>query len=150
MGFGSRSRLCFHREQFQGRRVDLRVPSESLLLRKPLGGLEHGGDQRFDESSLAARCLTQWITEGAVRQKQEPSTRMSVERMHGNTEDRFTLRIWAHDASETKHEVTSFAHLSVEDGSSLAWDEVANQITTLRPGQTVCSSDTETCCMLKW
>lgn len=122
-------------EHFQGRRIDLHAPSESLLLRKPLGDLEHGGDQRFDESSLAAQCFKQWITQGAVHRKQEPSSRLTVERWARHADDRFRLRVWSHHKTDTKLDVTAFAHISVEDGSSLAWDEAESQVTILRPGQ---------------
>ena len=52
--------------QVKGRRIDRDSPRDSLLLRKGLGELSHGGGTRFDEESLEYRILLEWITQGAA------------------------------------------------------------------------------------
>ncbi len=50
---------------FEGRRVDRNNPDNSLLLLKPTGQVEHGGQRRFGKDSWAYRLIRQWIAEGA-------------------------------------------------------------------------------------
>src|SRR5690606_15595069 len=56
--------------QWEGRRINTARPERSLVLRKPLMDLDHGGDQRFDADSESARLLLRWIREGAKRHQQ--------------------------------------------------------------------------------
>lgn len=53
--------------QLRGRRVNLSNPEQSLLLRKPLGEMDHEGGVRFEADSADAEVLTRWITHGASR-----------------------------------------------------------------------------------
>ncbi len=52
-------------EEFEGRRVNLVRPEQSLLVAKPSGQLEHGGDVALDEAG--AERLVAWIAAGAER-----------------------------------------------------------------------------------
>ncbi|HBY60379.1 MAG TPA: hypothetical protein DEH78_11185, partial [Solibacterales bacterium] len=51
--------------QAAGRRVNLAEPSQSLLLRKPVFSLPHGGGKRFAADSLEYRVIAEWIASGA-------------------------------------------------------------------------------------
>jgi len=51
--------------QFEGRRVNLARADRSLLLAKPTGDLDHGGDVLFEPESAAATLLKRWIVSGA-------------------------------------------------------------------------------------
>lgn len=51
--------------QFEGRRVNLAHADRSLLLAKPTGDLDHGGDVLFEPDSAAANLLKRWIVSGA-------------------------------------------------------------------------------------
>lgn len=53
--------------QLKGRRIDWITPSESLLIAKPAGHLEHGGGVRFDDDGQEADLLARWIQNGAPR-----------------------------------------------------------------------------------
>ena len=53
--------------QFEGRRVNLAHADRSLLLAKPIGDLDHGGDVLFDPQSEPAKLLKRWIDTGAQR-----------------------------------------------------------------------------------
>ena len=48
----------------QGRRINAVAPSESLLIRKAVGALPHGGGQRFKVGSPAEKVLLDWIVAG--------------------------------------------------------------------------------------
>lgn len=53
--------------QFEGRRINLTKPDQSLLLTKPTGYVDHGGETVFDASSGEATMLRRWISDGAMR-----------------------------------------------------------------------------------
>lgn len=49
----------------EGRRVSLVVPEDSLLLRKPLGQVPHGGAKVIEPGSKAHKILLDWLSAGA-------------------------------------------------------------------------------------
>jgi hypothetical protein len=99
--------------QGRGRRVSLAAPDQSLLLRKALASLPHGGGQRLEIDSLRYQRLRRWISEGAlnitdaapelVRIELEPA-----EAILGARETR-QLRVWAIDATGNRRCVTTEA-----------------------------------------
>lgn len=52
------------RSEFFGRRTNIMEPSESLLLRKPLMEVAHGGGKRLAKGEPSYKVLEQWIAEG--------------------------------------------------------------------------------------
>ena len=50
---------------FLGRRINLALPAESLVLEKPLGEVSHGGGERFSKDSHLYATLLRWIEAGA-------------------------------------------------------------------------------------
>ncbi len=52
------------RSEFFGRRTNIMDPGESLLLRKPLMEVAHGGGKRLKKGDPAHKVLEQWIGEG--------------------------------------------------------------------------------------
>lgn len=65
-------------QAFEGRRVNLHKPAESLLLKKPTGYLDHGGDVALPEVSVGAARVLAWITAGAPRGKSRQLTHFEV------------------------------------------------------------------------
>jgi hypothetical protein len=57
----------YHRltQQMVGRRIDLAVPEESLLLKKAIGAVPHSGGQRFKVTSDYYISILRWIEAGA-------------------------------------------------------------------------------------
>lgn len=51
--------------EWNGRRIDIERPAESLLLRKATARIPHEGDRRIRMDSPEARLLLDWIREGA-------------------------------------------------------------------------------------
>lgn len=52
-------------KQARGRRVFASAPEHSLLLRKAIGAVPHGGGARFERDSEAYRLIERWIAAGA-------------------------------------------------------------------------------------
>lgn len=52
------------RSEFFGRRINVMEPSESLLLKKPLMDVAHGGGKRLMKGDTSHQVLTNWIAEG--------------------------------------------------------------------------------------
>jgi len=53
----------------EGRRVNLKIPEESLLLAKPAFTIAHGGGQLIQKDSLEYKALRDWIAAGAPQGK---------------------------------------------------------------------------------
>lgn len=64
--------------QYEGRRINAAAPSKSLLLAKPTGFLDHGGEVVFDADSAEATRLREWIASGAARGKTRKLTRFEL------------------------------------------------------------------------
>src|SRR5260370_2514550 len=52
------------RSEYYGRRTNIVAPDESLLLRKPLMELAHGGGRRLKKHDASYEILHDWIAEG--------------------------------------------------------------------------------------
>ncbi len=52
------------RSEFFGRRTNIMEPSESLLLKKPLMDVAHGGGKKLKKGDPSHKVLEQWIAEG--------------------------------------------------------------------------------------
>lgn len=64
--------------QYEGRRINAAAPSKSLLLAKPTGFLDHGGEVVFEADSAEATRLREWIASGAARGKTRKLTRFQL------------------------------------------------------------------------
>ena len=58
-------------EEHLGRRVNLAMPEESLLLQKAIGAVNHSGGELFAKDSEAYRVLYEWIAAGAPRDPED-------------------------------------------------------------------------------
>ena len=65
--------------QMSGRRINLAVPEDSLMLRKALGEVTHTGGERFDRQSDHYHTLIRWLREGASLDSTESSDPVSLE-----------------------------------------------------------------------
>jgi hypothetical protein len=63
-GYDAPFDLVTLRSEFHGRRVNAINPDESLILRKPLMELAHGGGRRLKKSDGSYHVLRNWIAEG--------------------------------------------------------------------------------------
>jgi hypothetical protein len=61
-------------QQIVGRRIDLAVPEQSLLLLKATGMVPHSGGRRFKNDSELYQTLLRWIQQGAPDDKENTAT----------------------------------------------------------------------------
>jgi hypothetical protein len=94
------------RSEFYGRRTNIVFPAESLILRKPLMELAHGGGRRLKKGDPAHAILHQWIAEGL---RMDPPTEPDVVKIQVLPEQ----RTFHHDGS--RQQLLVLAHFS--DGS---------------------------------
>ena len=128
--------------QDKGRRINRFKVEKSLILRKPGGETDHGGDQLFDLRDKTAQSLADWIKQGAKRSDgklklvqfdigESPlqfDTDLSTAVAHG-----FQFRA-TFSNGETR-DVTDRTVVTSNDSSSVKVDTRSNKITVLRPGR---------------
>jgi hypothetical protein len=110
--------------EMNGRRIDLAVPEESLLLEKPTGAVPHTGGTRFDKDSELYRSLIRWLKAGAPLDGANVAKPVAVELLPKNavldgkgTKQRMVVR--ARYSDGTERDVTSLAlFLSNNDASA--------------------------------
>jgi hypothetical protein len=97
-----------------GRRINLALPEESLIVLKGLGAVQHTGGIRFATNSELCRTLVAWLTEGAPNDATNVAKVASIEIfpksavMEGsNTVQRFMVE--AHYSDGTERDVTPLA-----------------------------------------
>ena len=60
--------------EISGRRVNLAIPHDSLLIQKALGKVPHSGGERFNSDTEYYATLMQWLEAGAPKDSEEPPT----------------------------------------------------------------------------
>jgi hypothetical protein len=100
-----------------GRRVNLAIPEESLMIEKALGRVPHTGGERFTTNSPLYHTLLGWLAAGAPKDSTNVSKVVALEIMPTQavlegqgTSQRLTVR--AKYSDETDRDVTSLAVFS--------------------------------------
>ena len=110
--------------EISGRRINLALPEECLMLEKATGKVPHTGGKRFDENSEYADTLVRWLDAGAPRDEGEVPKVVAVEIYppgavldgEGSTQQ---INVRAKYSDGTDRDVTSFAYfLSNNDNSA--------------------------------
>jgi len=109
--------------EISGRRINLALPEESLLLQKSVGKVPHTGGKRFDESSEYHATLMRWLKTGAPKDSGELPKVESVELYpkeavldgQGATQQ---LTVRAKYSDGTDRDVTSLAVFSSNNDNS--------------------------------
>jgi hypothetical protein len=65
-------------KEARGRRVFPAAPEQSLIVRKPLALVPHGGERRFSSDSESCRILLTWIRQGMPGPEEERLVRLEV------------------------------------------------------------------------
>jgi hypothetical protein len=124
----------------RGRRLNLASPELSLLLRKAVGELPHGGGQRFERGSDAYRLLSAWIAAGAPGPK---ATEAQLERLETEVAtttlkigQSASVRVFAVYSDGQRRDVTWLVRFDSQDAGAL--DVNADGVArALRPGETI-------------
>ncbi len=124
----------------QGRRINAVVPSESLLIRKAIGALPHGGGKRIAVGSPAEKVLLDWIQAGTPGPKAgEPVVeRLELEPLSTTlklTETRSIL-VTAVYSDGQKRDVTWLTQFASSNSGILEVSE-AGTVQALRHGEAV-------------
>lgn len=100
--------------EWVGRRLNLAIPEESLLLEKALAKVPHGGGQRLTTNSPAYLTLLKWIEAGAPHDATNVASVVRIEILPKqailsgkDAHQRLTVR--AHYSDNTDRDVTSLA-----------------------------------------
>ncbi len=110
-----------------GRRVDLAEPHRSLMLRKPLHAVSHGGGQRITPDGELHQTLADWI---AARTPDDPPNAaaltgievMPAEAVLRGPGRRLPLLVTARYSDGTDRDVTSLALFDSSDATTVAVD----------------------------
>ena len=107
------------------RRVNRAVPEHSLLLLKPTGQFDHGGDVRFSEDSPAAHRLLDWIRQGAVRRGERHLERLEIvndKNFADQPGDSVSMQVLAHFSDGSSTDVTRDTSFIPDDPASVQID----------------------------
>lgn len=124
----------------EGRRINLAHPEKSLLLGKPTGLLEHGGEVVLDAEGAGAERLRDWVVAGAPRGGKRQLERFDVTPESGTVErvgESTQLRATARFDDGTTEDVTSWTVFAAADRASVEIDAERATAKVLRRGQHV-------------
>lgn len=109
--------------EFSGRRVNLTNPAASLVLQKPTGMQDHGGDVRLDYEGSDAKLLERWIAEGAKRLERAHlvAFHVSPESVVLDADSREPIRLQARAefSDGTKQDVTHWTVFTAADPAAV-------------------------------
>ena len=141
----------YHRltREMPGRRIDLAVPDDCLLIAKATGAVPHSGGQLFDRKSQSYKTLTQWLSDGA-KLDQSPPKVASIElfpktvSLNGKAAKQ-KLTVLAHYEDGSDRDVTSLAYFSTNQDDIVSIDQIG-EIKGGVPGEAfvMCRFDTHT------
>lgn len=110
--------------EMPGRRINLALPAESLLLTKADGSAPHTGGKRFEKGSELYNTILRWLEAGAPNDKPDVATPTRVELLPSklvleSPGQKFKLTVRAHYSDGTDRDVTTTAlFLSSNDASA--------------------------------
>ena len=127
-------------EEIPGRRINVALPEESLLLLKATGAVPHTGGKRFERDSELAKTLLDWIKAGAPDDVGEVPDVADIavsepSLVFEKTEEAANLRVTATYTDGSKRDVTSLA-LFGTNNSSVAEIDPSGRVTSVGPGDT--------------
>lgn len=126
--------------EFEGRRVNLARPADSLLIAKPTGQLDHGGGQPLEADSAGAARLADWIRAGVPRGSDRRLTTFAAEPVRlvvNQVPARVALRVEAGWDDRRPIDVTPWTVFTSTDPSAVTIDADGRNATILRRGQHV-------------
>ncbi len=109
--------------EMAGRRINLALPEESMLLTKSTGAAPHTGGKLFEKDSEMARTLVRWLEAGAPNDPPEVATVIGVEILPKqllleSPDQNFKISVRAQYSDGTDRDVTSLALFLTSNESS--------------------------------
>lgn len=124
-------------QEFEGRRVNLAHPRQSLLMRKTAGEIDHGGGQRLDWDDHNGQALLRWLQAGAPRGSSPDLNQLQIKpglQLQLAVDESVALQVVAQFADGREADVTPLVTWQNADASALSITG-DSQLTALRPGQ---------------
>ena len=125
--------------EMSGRRINLALPEESLLLEKAIGAVPHTGGSLFDKESEYYQSILRWLNAGAPLDPQEIPTVDRVELYPAeavlagaNATQRLSVRAYYSDG--TTRDVTSQAYFMTNNSNSAEVSQ-AGIVTSAKRGE---------------
>lgn len=127
------------REQ-NGRRINLALPEDSLLLTKSIGSVPHTGGKLFDKSHPFYATLLEWIENGAQADPADIAlpTKIEVEPKQfllEGAEKNIPLTVKATYSDGTDRDVTSLSAYTTSNDSSLGIEPTSGLISSKKRGE---------------
>lgn len=111
----------------RGRRIFPSAPEQSLLLKKPVASVPHGGGKRLDSEDPAYHTLLRWIEEGCQWGNREPKVLQAVEifpdlRLMGHQQNQ-QVAVTAVYSDGSRRDVTALTTFRTNEPSIATVDE---------------------------
>ncbi|HEX5177191.1 MAG TPA: DUF1549 domain-containing protein, partial [Chthoniobacteraceae bacterium] len=109
--------------EMAGRRINLAIPDESMLITKATGAAPHTGGKLFEKDSDLAKTLVRWLEAGAPNDAKDVPTLTRVELLPGqllleSPGQTFKLTVRAHYSDGNDRDVTDLALFLTSNESS--------------------------------
>ena len=126
--------------QLSGRRVNLALPEESLLITKAIGEVPHTGGKLFTRDSANAKTLIAWIKAGATYDKEDIASPVGIDvepkqYVLKGTGTEVPLTVRARYSDGTDRDVTSLSSFSSSNDNSVSIVETSGRATTKNRGE---------------
>lgn len=127
------------REQ-NGRRINLSLPEESLLLTKAIGSVPHTGGKLFDKEHPFYKTLLEWIKDGAQADPADIALPIKIEVepeqfLLEGADKKLPLTVKATYSDGTDRDVTSLSAYTSSNDSSLGINEASGEILSKKRGE---------------
>ncbi|NNM30415.1 MAG: DUF1549 domain-containing protein [Akkermansiaceae bacterium] len=126
--------------EMAGRRINLSLPEESLLVTKATGRVPHTGGKLFEEGSAYHRTLVQWIRDGAPYDGESVALPVGIEvepkqYVLAGSRVRVPLTVRARYADGTDRDVTTLTSFTTSNDNSVAINESTGEARSKNRGE---------------
>jgi len=126
--------------QLSGRRVNLALPTESLMVTKTTGQVPHTGGKLFELDSANARTLISWIKAGVPYDKDDIALPVGIDvepsqYVLKGEKVKVPLTVRARYSDGTDRDVTNLSSFSSSNDNSVGIDEATGVATTKNRGE---------------
>ena len=140
--FGYDPKGDYHRltRELAGRRLNLAIPGESLLLTKAIGTVPHTGGKLFDQDHPFYNTLLEWVQDGANYDPDDIALPVKIEiepkqfLLEGSGK-MIPLTVKATYSDGTDRDVTTLTHFTSSNDSSIGIDEATGKTTSKSRGE---------------
>lgn len=140
--FGYDPKGDYHRltRELSGRRINLAIPEDSLLLTKAIGAVPHTGGKLFEADHPFYKTLHEWIQDGAHYDKDGIAlpTKIDIEPkqvLFEGSGKMLPLTVKATYSDGSDRDVTTLTHFTTSNDSSVSIEETSGKTTSKSRGE---------------